>query len=178
MAVLNSRTRKMYAVVAWVSLAVIIVTSAYGIGGALFGAKEPWGQYFIEVYWPLPPFVLQPVTYFAIACISLFYSGLRLWEGRVVKWPKWILSLLQVTGFVVAFSAGYEVLYNFMLWGSTYIIACAGVQGACDPNTLSTFYPYAFAWNLLFATNVFSAVFVVSGYSVYYLHGIAGSGMV
>jgi hypothetical protein len=165
-----------YAVVAWISLAVIIVTSAYGIGEALFGAKEPWGQYFL-VYWPFPPYVAQPVTYFSVAWISLFYSGMRLWEERMAKWPRWILSFLQLIGFIVAFSAGYEVMYNFMVWGSTYAIACGGVQGACDPNTLSTLYPYTFSWNLAFATNAYAALFVVSGYSVYYLRKVAGSGM-
>ncbi len=173
---MDSRTHTMYAAVAWVSLITIVVVSAYGLGESLYGSKEPVGQYLVDVYWPFPPYIAQPVSYFSIACVALFYSGMRLWEERIAKWPRWLLSFFQLTGFVVAFSAAYEVMYNFMLWGSTYTIACAGVQGACNPDVLDTFYPYA--WNLLFATRAFAALFVVSGYSVYYLRKVTGSGMV
>ncbi len=173
---MDSRTRRMYAAIMWGSLAVIIVTSAYGIGESLFGSKEPVGEYLVNVYWPFPPYFAQPVTYFSVSCVALFYSGMRLWEEKVSKWPKWLLSFLQLVGFVVAFSAAYEVMYNFMLWGATYTIACTGSVGACNPDVLSSNYPYA--WNLLFATRAFAALFVVSGYSVYYLRKLAGSGMV
>lgn len=168
----------MYAAVAWGSLAVIIVTSAYAIFELLFGSKEPLGQYLVDVYWPFPPYFAQPMTYFCAAWVSLFYAGMRLWEERVAKWPKWVVSLVQLTGFVVAFSAAYEVLYNFMLYGSTYVIACGEVHGACNPIVLTSFYPYAFAWNLLFATSAYTAIFVVSGYSVYYLRKVTASGMI
>lgn len=173
---MDSRTRAVYAAVAWISLVVIVAVSAYGIGESLYGSKEPIGQYFVDVYWPVSPYFAQPVTYFDVACVALFYSGMRLWEEKVAKWPKWVLSFLQLVGFVVAFEAAYEVMYNFMLWGSTYTIACAGAQGACNPDVLDVFYPYA--WNLLFATRAFAALFVVSGYSVYYLRKLAGSGTV
>lgn len=173
---MDARTRRMYLVIAWISFITILIVSAYGAGETYFGSKEPIGQSLVDVYWPFPPYVAQPVTYFSIACVALFYSGMRLWEERIVRWPRWLLSFLQLSGFVIAFSAAYEVMYNFMLWGATYTIACAGVHGACNPDVLDTFYPAA--WNLLFATRGFAALFVISGYSVYYLRKLAGSGMV
>ena len=166
----------MYRIIAWASMAVIVIVTLYGVGESLFGTREPVGQYLVDVYWPFPPYFAQPVTYFSVACVALFYSGMRLWEERVAKWPTWVLSFLQLVGFVVAFSAAYEVMYNFMLWGSTYTIACAGVHGTCNPDVLDTNYPYA--WNLLFATRAFAALFVVSGYSVYYLRKLVGAGMI
>ena len=108
-----------------------------------------------------------------MACVALAYTGLRLCDPAVRKWPKGVLSFLQLVGFVVAFSSAYEVLYNFMLWGSTYSIACS--HAVCDPDVIISTYPVP--WNLVFATRAFSALFVVSGYCVYYLRRLTGNGM-
>ncbi|MDG6981630.1 MAG: hypothetical protein JRN51_11040, partial [Nitrososphaerota archaeon] len=58
--------------------------------------------------------------------------------------------------------AAYEVMYNFMVWGSLFVIACQqGVASVtCNPDTLSTVYPAQ--WSLVFATRAFSSLFVIS----------------
>jgi len=160
----------MYRLVAWVSLFVIIVVTVYGLGQTTIGSKQPVGEVWVNVYWPFPPFFAQPITYFSVACVALFYSGLRLWEGTVSKWPKWVLMFLQLFGFVVAFSSAYEVMYNFMLWGASYSVACSEAiakQIVCNPDVINSLYPTP--WNLVFATRAFAALFVISGYSVYFL---------
>ena len=172
---LDGGTRKIYLLVAWLSLLTILAVSAYGLFEWVTGHFDIVGQELVNVYWPLPYFA-QPVTYFSVSCVALFYSGLRLWDRSIRSWPRWTLSLFQLLGFVVAFSAAYEVLYNFMLWGATYSIACASQLTTCNPDIIFTNYPVP--WNLVFATRAFSALFVVSGYSVYYLRRLVGGNII
>ena len=173
---MDPSTRRMYSAVAWISLFIIVVVTIFGLVQSLYGSHQAVGEIWVDVYWPFPPYFAQPVTYFSVASVALFYSGLRLWEARVSKWPGWLLMALQVFGFVVAFSAAYEVMYNFMLWGASYSVACAAEianHNPCSPDTLNTLYPTP--WNLVFATRAFSALFVISGYSVYYLRKFSGT---
>ena len=163
---MDKPTNRVYTFIAWLSLFTIIIVTLYGISESLYGSRQAVGEVLVDVYWPFPPYFAQPVTYFSVACVALFYSGLRLWEERISRWPSWALSFLQMFGFVVAFSSAYEVLYNFMLWGATYSILCVG-KVSCNPDTFSSTYPAP--WNLVFATRAFAALFVISGYSVYFL---------
>jgi hypothetical protein len=172
---MDRATTRLYALIAWLSLFTIIIVTIYGVSEALYGTKQAVGQTWVDVYWPFPPFFAQPVTYFSVASVALFYSGLRLGEETISKWPPWLLSLLQMFGFIVAFSSAYEVMYNFMLWGATYSILCVG-KTMCNPDTFSSTYPAP--WNLVFATRAFAALFVISGYSVYFLRKMSSSRLI
>jgi hypothetical protein len=163
-----------FRVTAWVSFLVIVAVFVYGTVEAFLNPGLAVGAVLVNVYWPFPPYFAQPVTYFSVACVALFYSGMRLWASRLATWPSWLLSFLQLVGFIVAFSSAYEVLYNFMLWGSTYSIACS--HAACNPDVVISTYPIP--WNLVFATRAFSALFVISGYSVYVLRRLSGSSII
>jgi hypothetical protein len=164
----------MYAIVAWVSFLMILAVTIYGSVQSLYLTGAPVGKVLVDVYWPFPPYFAQPVTYFSVACAALFYSGLKLWERWISKWPPWLLMLLQVIGFIVAFSATYEVMYNFMVWGALYTTACA--TGDCNPDHLSSVYPSQ--WSLVFATRAFFTLFVISGYSVYYLRKFSATSLI
>jgi len=166
--------RRLYLFIAWISLVTIVAVSFYGLIAWVEGHSEIVGQQLVNVYWPYPPYFAQPVTYFSVACVALAYTGLRLCDSTVRRWPRGVISFLQLIGFLVAFSSAYEVLYNFMLWGSIYSIACS--HAVCDPDAIISTYPVP--WNLVFATRAFSALFVVSGYCVYYLRRLTKDGII
>ena len=174
---MDQSTRFMFSIIAWTSFLTIVVVVLYGLVESLryYGTSLAVGVVLVDVYWPFPPYFAQPVTYFSVACVALFYSGLRLWEERISKWPKWLLSFFQMFGFVVAFSSAYEVLYNFMLWGAAYAVA-AQAGGIVNPDTLFSSFPSP--WSLVFATRAFSALFVISGYSVYFLRKVNGLSLI
>ena len=70
---------------------------------------------------------------------------------------------------VIAFASAYEVMYNFMLWGSFFSIQLF-YNNAANPNFLSS--PGPTPWNLVFATKMFLALFAISAYSVYFLRRV------
>lgn len=165
----------MFAVFAWLSFATIVTLIIYGVYESWVHPGQAVGQVWVDVYWPFPPYFAQPVTYFSVACITLFYSGLRLWEQRISRWPRPILSFLQLFGFVVAFSSAYEVIYNFIFWGATYAVAALELDTSI-PDLLTSNYPVP--WSFVFATRAFAALFVISGYSVYFLRRMSGSRLI
>ena len=172
---LDKTSRRMFTLFAWLSLATIIVLFVYGVNESWAHPGLPVGQVWVDVYWPFPPFFAQPVTYFSVACIALFYSGLRLGEERIARWPKPVHSFLQLFGFIVAFSSAYEVIYNFIFWGGTYV-AAAIEQSITIPDLLVSNYPAP--WSFVFATRAFAALFVISGYSVYFLRKMSKSRLI
>jgi hypothetical protein len=167
----DASTRLMYRIVFVTSGLVILATWAYGVGtSALYasGSIPVIGQNMVNVEWPLPYFA-QPVTYLSIASVTFFYTGLRLWQYKVAQWSHLVLSTLQLVAVVVAFATAYEVLYNFMLWGSYFSIELI-YNNAVNPNLIAS--PGPTPWNLVFATKMFASLFVVSGYSVYFLRKV------
>jgi hypothetical protein len=168
----EARTNLMYKIVCLASGIVILTTWAYGVGtSALYasGSIPVIGQNMVNVYFPLPYFA-QPVTYLSVASVTFFYSGLRLWQNRVAQWSQVKLASLQLIALVVAFTSAYEVMYNFMLWGSYFSIQVLYDNVAANPNFLST--PGPTPWNLVFATRMFASLFLISGYSVYFLRRV------
>jgi len=172
---LDPGTRRLFTVVAWISFIALIVLVLYGLAEANLRPERVIGASWVDVYWPFPPYFAQPVTYFSVACVALFYSGLRLWEVRISKWPKSFISFLQLLGFVVAFSSAYEVLYNFNFWGATYTVAALTLHTTI-PDLLSSNYPIP--WSFVFATRAFASLFVISGYSVYFLRRLNRSNII
>ncbi len=168
-------TRRIFTFIAWGSLLVIVAVVLYGIFESFLTTGTPLviGIVLVDVEWPLP-FFAKPVSYFSVACVALFYSGLRLWEARISKWPHNVLSFLQLFGFIVAFASAYEVLYNFMIWGAFFSVQI--LKGATDPSFITN--EAVIPWNLDFATKAFSALFVISGYSVYFLRRLSKSGLI
>jgi hypothetical protein len=115
------------------------------------------------------------VTYLSIACVTFFYTGLRLWVSKVAQWSHLTLASLQLIAIVVAFGSAYAVMYNFMLWGSYFSVQLLS-SVVPNPNILSSpdilSSPGSTPWNLVFATKVFLSLFVISGYTVYFLRKV------
>jgi hypothetical protein len=171
---LDEKTRKLYRIVAWVSGLTCIAVILYGVASATVGASV--GQNLVDVEFPLPYFA-KPISYFSIASVAFFYCSARLWEERMSMWSKTTLSFLQLFSFVVAFASAYEVLYNFMLWGSIFSAQVIS-EGLKNANPSITVFGLPVTWNLTFATKVFSSLFVISGYSAYFLRRFRSEGTV
>jgi hypothetical protein len=166
----DAKTRLMYKIVCGASGITILVTLAYGVAtSALYasGSIPVIGQNMVNVSWPLP-YLAQPVDYLSVASVIFFYTAIRLWQNKVAQWSHLELASIQLVAIVVAFASAYEIMYNFMLWGSYFTVQV--LSHGIDPNILSS--PGPTPWNLVFATKVFMSLFVVSGYTVYFLRKV------
>ena len=77
-------------------------------------------------------------------------------------------SFLIFFSLIVAFGSGYEVLYNFTVWGA--LMSAEAFSGILNPDFLNIAYPNPKTpWNLVFATKLFIALFVISLHSLYIL---------
>src|SRR2546425_1853692 len=162
---LDEKSRRMYRIAAYVSGIAALAVVVYGVVAASIGS--PVGGDLVTVEFPLPYFA-KPISYFSIASVAFFYCELKLWEGRIAMWPARLRSFLRLFGFIVAFASAYEVMYNFMLWGAFFTVQV--LQGNINQNLTNCCLPVP--WNLVFATKAFSALFVISGYSVYFLRSL------
>ncbi len=168
----EANTRLMYRIVFWISGVVILATIAYGVASSALSASASLsdvGRSLVDVNFPLPYFA-QPVTYLSIASVTFFYTGLRLWQNKVARWSHLRLASLQLLAIVLAFCSAYEVLYGFMLWGSYSSVQVLYNNLAASSSLLSG--PTAIPWGIVFATKIFAALFVISGYSVYFLRKV------
>jgi hypothetical protein len=167
----DARTRLMYKVVCGVSGFIILATITYGVAtSAIYasGSIPVIGQNMVNVSWPLA-YLAQPVDYLSVASVIFFYTAIRLWQNKVAQWSHLELASLQLVAIVVAFASAYEVMYNFMLWSSYFTVQLISNLEA-NPVNLVSFGPTP--WNLVFATKVFSSLFVISGYTVYFLRKV------
>ena len=166
------RTRLMYTVVCGASGIIILMSLAYGVAtSALYasGSIPVIGQNMVNVSFPLPYFA-QPVDYLSVASVIFFYTAIRLWQNKVAQWSHLELASLQLVAIVVAFASAYEVMYNFMLWEAYFSVQVLYNNIAANPILLSS--PGPTPWNLVFATKVFMSLFVISGYTVYFLRKV------
>lgn len=166
----DARTRLMYKIVCGTSGVIMLLTLTYGVAtSAIYasGSIPVIGQNMVNVAWPLP-YLAQPVDYLSVASVIFFYTAIRLWQNKVAQWSHLELASLQLVAIVAAFASAYEVMYNFMLWGSYFSVQV--LSNDIDPNILSS--PGPTPWNLVFATKVFASLFVISGYTVYFLRKV------
>ncbi len=160
----------MYSIISWLSGLTIVAVIFYGFAGTFYsgGGVVEIGATLVNVEFPLP-FFAKPVSYLSVACVTFFYSSLMLWRNKIAKWSRLRLSVLQLFAIVVAFASAWEVLYNFMLWGAIYSVQVL-TEHIKNPDLITS--PSLVPWNLVFATKMFAALFVISGYSVYFLRRI------
>jgi hypothetical protein len=164
------QTRVMYNLVAWISGLTIITVIVYGLASTFYstGGIVEIGATLVNVEFPFP-FFAKPVSYLSVACVTFFYSSLVLWKNKIAKWSRLNLSVLQLFAIVIAFASAYEVVFNFMLWEAMYTVQLMQ-HYINNPDIVTS--PSAVPWNLVFATKMFASLFVISGYSVYFLRRI------
>jgi hypothetical protein len=164
----EAHTRLMYKIVFSASAITILTTLLYGtLSSALgTGGVVGFGPSLVNASFPSPYFA-EPVSYLAVACVTLFYTGLRLWQNKVAQWSHLKLATLQLLALVLAFVSAYEVLFNFMAWGSYFTVQ---LMHGSIANVLTS--QVSTPWNLVFATKMFAALFLISGYTVYFLRRV------
>lgn len=167
----EANTRLLYGVVCAVSGSVVVATVLYAVATAMVvgGGLSEAGRAMVEAALPIPGFA-QPVAYLGVASVAFFYSGLRLGQSKVARLSQAKLASIQLLAILAAFASAYEVVYNFMIWGS--YASVQALYGELAPGSTILAGPASVPWQPVLGTWVFAALLVMGGYTAYFLRKI------
>lgn len=171
----EDKIQKIYKILAIFSLAIIIITTAYGVIMSIFLGVEIVGQTFVDVEFPpinvFPLFYMKPITWLFFALILALYSLLELKKERIVRVSMFNKKVIKTILFIVACLAIYEVLFNFTLWSG--LIASNSLLGELNPDLIINPFPNPETpWNIVFATKLYLALTIGCVYTLYFLSKI------
>jgi hypothetical protein len=123
------------------------------------------GQVLVETEFPVQG-MAKLVTYLMIVSVIGWYCVVRLGGDNVKRIPKWIKSILQLIVLAIAVVSLYEFIYNFIIWNS--LITADAIKGRINIDSLNISYPNPKTpWNLVFATKMSLAAFLISAHGFY-----------
>lgn len=124
------------------------------------------GEILVKTEIPFKNFA-KLTTWLFFSCIIGWYCVSRIGWKHTVRIDSWKMSLLQLMLLGFSIISIYEVLYNFALL-SSHITAGIINNEIPDIDSLTIAYPDANRpWNLIFATKMFLAAFLISSHAFY-----------
>ena len=123
------------------------------------------GEVLVETEFPFRG-LFKLVTYLMIVSVVGWYCVVRLGGDKVKSIPKWLKSMLQLIVLAIAVVSLYEFVYNFIVWNS--LMTADAISGIMRFDDLNVKYPNPETpWNLVFATKMSLAAFLISAYGFY-----------
>jgi len=123
------------------------------------------GEILVETEFPFKG-LSKLVTYLMIVSVISWYCITKLGGEKVKKVSPALRSILQLIVLVIAIVSLYEFVYNFVVWSSLITINALG--GSINLDSISIPYPNPDTpWNLVFATKMSLAAFLISTHGFY-----------
>jgi hypothetical protein len=114
------------------------------------------------------PLYAKPVSWLFVFVVLFGFSSLELAKPRIRRVSPTLMNLYRTLAFTIVGLSAYEILYNFSIWSA--LMSYQAITGSLNPDTVIVAFPNPQTpWNLVFATKVFSASFIVSLYALYTL---------
>jgi hypothetical protein len=106
------------------------------------------------------------VTYLMIVTVVGWYCVTKIGGEQARRLPKSLKALFQLIVLAIAIIALYEFIYNFVVWNS--FITVDMTKGVLRLDDINVPYPDPKTpWNLLFATKMSFAAFLISAHGFY-----------
>ena len=150
--------------------AALFILAFYTVKALLeSGSLYPIGSNMVNTEFPpSSPFYAKPVTYFVFFMVLGWLFGLESTKERISQWSPFYRRLALILSIFFIFATGYEVLYNFTLWSA--LMTWAKMSGNLNPDILINEFPSEeAAWNITFATKIYTAFFFISTITAIYL---------
>jgi hypothetical protein len=124
------------------------------------------GEVLVKTEFPMPHFA-KLTTWLFFSTIVSWYCVSRIGWKKTVTVRSWKLTMVQLMVLGLAIISLYETIYNFILLGSQ--ITAGMITGkVIDIDSLTVAYPDPNRpWNLIFATKMFLAAFLISSHAFY-----------
>ena len=166
----NEAGYKIFLYIFYACAVIMASITAFGI----YAMFEEWstkgtyvmGEVLVKTEFPTSHFA-KLTTWLFFSTIVGWYCVTRVGWKKTTSIPSWRLSLLQLM--LVGFSTIclYEAIYNFVVLNAQIT---AGIVGGKVPDidSLTIAYPDPNRpWNLIFATKMFLAGFIISSHALY-----------
>ena len=163
------KTRKIFLGVFYFCAFVMASITFYAIyvslGEYMHTGRVVIGEVLVQTEFPFKG-LAKLATYLMIVSVVGWYCVVRLGGEKVKSIPQWLKAILQLLVLVMAVVSLYEFVYNFVVWNS--LMTADAVRGVVRFDDLSVGYPNpATPWNLLFATKMSFAAFLISAHGFY-----------
>lgn len=163
---------KIFLYIFYVCACVMSAITTYGI----YSMGHEWinngtyvmGETLVETEFPHDNFA-KLTTWLFFTTIIGWYCVTRIGFNKTTQIKSWQLTLVQLMVLSFAIICLYEVLYNFTVLNAKIaasLVESSGVEPDIDSLTIA--YPDpSRPWNLIFATKMFLAGFLISAHAFY-----------
>jgi hypothetical protein len=161
--------RTVYLIVFYISAIMMTAITFYALYQSIieFAAtgKIVIGEILVRTEFPFKGFS-KLVTYLMIVSVVSWYCVTKLGGDKVKEVSPALRSIFQLIVLAIVVISLYEFVYNFVVWSSLITINALG--GSINLDRLSIAYPNPQTpWNLVFATKMSLAAFLISSHGFY-----------
>lgn len=161
--------RTVYLIVFYISAVLMTAITFYALYLSVVEyaatGKIVIGEILVETEFPFKG-LSKLVTYLMIVSVISWYCVTKLGGEKVKEVSPALRSILQLIVLVIAIVSLYEFVYNFIVWSSLITINALG--GSINLDSISIPYPNPDTpWNLVFATKMSLAAFLISTHAFY-----------
>jgi hypothetical protein len=148
------------------SMAAITVYALYvSIAEYMSSGRVVIGEVLVYTDFPVHG-LAKLVTYLMIVSVVGWYCVTKLGGDKVKDISKPVKTILQLVVLAIAIVALYEFIYNSIIWNS--LITADAVKGIIRLDNINVPYPNPKTpWNLVFATKMSLAAFLISAHGFY-----------
>jgi hypothetical protein len=148
-----------------VMASITIYAICVSVNEYLHTGKVVIGEILVDTEFPVKG-LSKLVTYLMVVSVVGWYCVTKLGADKVQGISKSTKSILQVVVLGIAIIAFYEFIYNFILWNSYITVDI--MKGVMKLDSIYVPYPNPKTpWNLVFATKMSLAAFLISAHGFY-----------
>lgn len=161
--------RTVYLIVFYISAVLMTAITFYALYQSVVEyavtGKIVIGEILVKTEFPFQG-LSKLVTYLMIVSVISWYCVTKLGGEKVKEVSPALRSILQLIVLAIAIVSLYEFVYNFVVWSSLITINALG--GSINLDSISIPYPNPDTpWNLVFATKMSLAAFLISTHGFY-----------
>jgi hypothetical protein len=146
-------------------LSITIYALALSLAEYLSTGRIVIGEVLVDTEFPITG-LAKLVTYLMIVTVVGWYCVTKIGGDKARRLPKSLKAIFQLIVLAIAITALYEFIYNFAVWNS--FITVDMTNGLLRLDDINVPYPDPKTpWNLVFATKMSLAAFVISAHGFY-----------
>ena len=132
---------------------------------------SPFGENMVKTEITIIPrtITIKPITLTVIMAILGYILVLESIRYPSAKISREKIYIIEITALILLFVSLYELIFNFMYWGSLITVEFLTKGSSVNIDLLSSKFPYSdFSWNLVYATKFFFMITAISILTVFF----------